>query len=367
MVHIYTHPYRGNFGGGLQAYALLQAIQQLGANADIIENISYCNYIADYNPSLRDRYRLLKWTIKLILGKMSYLPSIFTHRKAHLFKKKFMRMAECSKVAPQDAFIVGSDQVWRALYTRNLGGVSKYFLDFATVEQRQRSFAYAASFGSDQWEGTAEETDTCRQLIQDFKALSVRESSGIQLCATVFGREAVQMPDPTFLLQASDYNKLIQKSRTRAPKQKYIAAYVLDPNPDIRVALEKAAHEQNLYVQHLMPNIDAKSIRDRFPISIPQWLRYIRDAEYVVTDSFHGCVFSIILNKPFVCVGNEARGTARFNTLFKTFGLQQHLVHTISSKTLQKPETTGKDWENINAILASERDRGLCFLRQNLN
>ena len=175
------------------------------------------------------------------------------------------------------------------------------------------------------------------------------------------------MPDPTFLLQASDYDKLIKKSRTRKPKQKYIAKYILDSRPDICETLPQAALKQNLHIQDLMPNAKAKNIRVRFPFSIPQWLRYIRDAEYVVTDSFHGCVFSIILNKPFVCVGNEARGTARFDTLFETFGLQRHLVHTISSKTLQKPATSGKDWENINAILASERDRGLCFLRQNLN
>ena len=367
MVHILTHPYLGNFGGGLQAYALQQTVTKLGFESNIIEYIPSHIQKAYFRSLFRNIYELSKACAKLVLNKDVHNTPCIKFATVKHFKKHFLTLNDISNVKPDDSFIVGSDQVWRAIYARMLGGVPKYFLDFATPKQRQRSFAYAASFGTDEWEGSSEETEECMQLIRDFKSVSVRETSGIQLCKDIFSIDAVQMPDPTILLQASEYSKLINASLTRLPKQPYIAKYILDETPDIRCLIEETAKSQKLFVQNLLPNGKAKKISDRFPISIPQWLRYIRDAEYVVTDSFHGCVFSIILNKPFVCVSNVARGTARFDTLFEIFGLQQHLVHTISSNTLQKPATTDTDWKKINAILSFERNRGLCFLRQNLN
>lgn len=97
-----------------------------------------------------------------------------------------------------------------------------------------------------------------------------------------------------------------------------------------------------------------------------QWLRYLRDCDAVVTDSFHGCVFSIIYNKPFVCLGNEGRGSTRFDTLFQVFGLEDRLVTSRDPekvlRVLQKPI----DWERVNAIHEAERQRGLDFLKSNL-
>lgn len=367
MVHILTHPYLGNFGGGLQAYALQQTVTKLGFESNIIEYIPSHIQKAYFRSLFRNIYELSKACAKLVLNKDVHNTPCIRFATVKHFKKHFLKLNNTSNVKPDDSFIVGSDQVWRAVYARMLGGVPKYFLDFATPKQRQRSFAYAASFGTDEWEGSSEETEECIQLIRDFKSVSVRETSGIQLCKDIFSRDATRMPDPTMLLQASEYSNLINSSRTRLPKQPYIAKYILDETPDIRYIIEKTAKSQKLFVQNLLPNGKAKKIADRFPISIPQWLRYIRDAEYVVTDSFHGCVFCIIFNKPFVCIGNESRGNSRFATLMNTFDLQKRLISAPTTKKLEHLISTNIDWENVNATLKSEQKKGINYILTNLS
>lgn len=242
-----------------------------------------------------------------------------------------------------------------------------FFLDFATREQRKRSISYAASFGSDEWEGTPEETEECGRLLREFKAVSVREHSGVKICKEVFGVDAVQMPDPTLLLHTSDYEKIIDSEKTWLPESKYVAAYVLDETAGKSELLQESAGALNWQLQHLMPHATAKKRRDRFPISVPQWLRLIRDCEYFITDSFHGCVFAIIYNKPFVCLGNEGRGNARFDTLLDTFGLEDRMLTNATPEEIYRGLHTPIDWERVYAIHDAERERGINFLKENLS
>ena len=127
-------------------------------------------------------------------------------------------------------------------------------------------------------------------------------------------------------------------------------------------------YAQGLHVtlQHLLPHAGAAQRRDRFAHTVGQWLRLIRDAEYFITDSFHGCAFAIIFNKPFVCLGNEKRGAARFDSLLGTFGLKDRLVTRPEHDTVLRILNTPVDWEQVNAIRRSEQARALEFLRHNL-
>ena len=366
MLHIITHPLIGNFGGVLQAYALQHAINSVGFEAKVCETIPDFARNEYYSPGKRLKWLQLKECTKLTLGRMSYVPSFLKRKRVKCFKERFMIMSDKNDIKREDTFIVGSDQVWRLQYTRTYGDAKHFFLDFATKAQRQRSIAYAASFGTDEWEGSPEETASCRELLNDFKAISVREQSGISLCHDVFGVQAVQMPDPTLLLPAEEYGTLIKKSHTWHPAKQYMAAYVLDPSPEKQRLLQETAHGQGLYLQELMPHVNAEKIRDRFPMSPPQWLRSIRDCECLVTDSFHGCVFSIIFNRPFVCLGNAERGSSRFDTLLSTFGLEERILTTPTPQTVARLLATPIDWEKVNEKIAAERARGLLFLQQHL-
>ena len=170
---ILTHPLTGNYGGLLQAHALYTIINKLGFQAYIYR------YQADDQPmGLKAQWRYFKRHIKYCIGKCNEPHTVWRRLEiARIFlkRKRFFNERNLTRIPQEAAFVVGSDQVWRAIFCRMMKHPAYYFLDFASVEQRRRSIAYAASFGIDEWEGTPEETAECARLLQDFKAVSVRE------------------------------------------------------------------------------------------------------------------------------------------------------------------------------------------------
>lgn len=373
---IVTLPIHGNYGGMLQAYALRSVCSTTFLDS---ETNLYNTHYAYCHKRHEDLFTHLCNQLKLYIGRLYLLclPSpvvLYTERKATslaLAKEFYCKNCLRSKLGKEidfsksDAFIVGSDQVWRKCYTLDLL-YKLYGLGFATRGQRQRSISYAASFGTDEWEGTPEETKRFGELLRQFKAVSVREFSGVRICKEVFGVDAVQMPDPTLLATLEDYERVINSEKTRVPKAPYFASYVLDDSTEASQLLGDVEKGTGLYHQRLLPKSTARKRWDRFYCTVAQWLRYLRDCDAVVTDSFHGCVFSIIYNKPFVCLGNEGRGSARFDTLFQVFGLENRLVASRDPEEVLRVLRQPIDWQRVNAIHEAERQRGLDFLRSNL-
>lgn len=361
---ILTHPLTGNYGGILQAYACYTVLDALACNPYIYR------YIPDDAPAKSFSY--LKYygsCLKFAIGMGRKANPDW--RRWFIANKFTENMRSYSEPFPSvlDAeirYLVGSDQVWRAVYCRKIKSTPYFFLDFATELQRKNSITYAASFGVDEWEGTPEETEICKKLLSDFKAVSVREDSGVGICKEVFGIDAVQMPDPTLLLHKQDYDTIIERNKTWACSRPWLAAYVLDESPTISHLLTECAKDMNLSLQSLRPNPDAVKLRDRLAVTVPQWLRLIRDSDFFITDSFHGCVFAIILNKPFACLGNANRGNARFESLLGQFGLTNRMLCNPSPGEILSLASTPIDWSAVNEILATERTRGINFLRRNL-
>ena len=374
MYKILAHQLYNNYGGILQAFALQKTVESLDYS---VLNIDYLpRYLADVTKiaGKREKLRLWKHFANKYLGKRAgaISPGVEQYLFAP-FKTLFMSIwhldderQQLSKTVNDKGFIVGSDQVWRGIYARGIENLPFFFLSFATQEQRRRSFAYAASFGTDEWEGTPDETEECARLIKDFKAVSVREHSGIRICREVFGVDAVQMPDPTLLLEPEDYSRLIRRWWTRRLHTPSMAVYLLDETEEKNQLSQAVAEQAGLYPQQLTAHGDAPRAMDRIPLSIPQWLRCIRDAECVLTDSFHGCVFAIIFNKPFVCLGNESRGAARFDSLLGTFDLQNRLLINPTPEQVTECMNSPIDWERVNSIRSSEKQRALQFLQENL-
>lgn len=359
---ILTHPLTGNYGGLLQAFASYTVLNNLGCNA----------YIYRYQPDdfPVKSFSWLKYygsLLKLILGKKGSLVwrSLYIANK-FAGRMKFVREPQVAFTDDDIRYYVGSDQVWRATYCRKMRSPEYYFLNFATAAQRRKSIAYAASFGVDEWEGNEAETSVCAKLVQEFKAVSVREDSGVGICRKAFGVDAVQMPDPTLILERGEYENIINKARTRANKSPWLSTYILDESPEIVRLVHDCSDAMKLFHQALLPNRAADRWQDRIALTVPQWLRFIRDSEYFVTDSFHGCVFAIIFNKPFVCLGNEQRGSARFKSLLGTFGLTGRLLTNPSPEEMQRVLSTPIDWLRVNEIRAAERARAIAFLVDNL-
>lgn len=242
-----------------------------------------------------------------------------------------------------DAIIVGSDQVWRPYYSPCQ---PNYFLDFLSDDSKIKRISYAASFGGDEWNWSEKLTRRCRDLLKKFDAVSVREQSGIRLCKEHFGVDAVQVLDPTMLLDKEDYLSIIIPRKERRGQ---LFSYVLDKSEYKQNIISQVAQKTGMKVFESMPELDSSTYNlygdiDKavFP-PVEDWLSAFNEADMVVTDSFHGTVFSILFNKPFWVIGNEGRGMARFKTLLSMFGLEDRMI-----TSTERDFSAQIDWEEVN-------------------
>lgn len=358
-IGIVTQQLYNNYGAFLQTYALQKMLQRLNFEPVTI----------DYQFRLPYYRCLLSW-VKTLVNRLVGKKRVFIRNHQYQrtgcfsdFADKHLKLTEIvHRYHPQlvhryefDAVISGSDQVWRCAYNYYMADMFLRFVKTKSVKK----IAYAASFGCSYWDGGKRLAKKCATYARKLDAISVRENSGIQICRDLFGVTAVQMPDPTLLATVEDYETVIDSDPTDVPCGNYFASYVLDSSASIQSLISEL--QNNLK----MPGVQLISDR-REPVSIAQWLRSVRDCDYFVTDSFHGCVFAIIYNKPFVCLGNEGRGSARFDTLLGIFGLEGRMCTSAAPEEVRRVLDTPIDWERVNAIHDSERERGINFLKENL-
>ena len=256
-----------------------------------------------------------------------------------------------SQLPEYDIYIVGSDQVWRPKYSPCL---TNFYLDFLGQKDVKR-IAYAASFGVDEWETDPKTTEIIRPLIKKFDKITVREKAAVKLCRDYLDVDAELMPDPTLLLTKEDYLSLADKGVSLKPGDKYIACYILDENEDERAFIDRISTDKELPIKNLgsFNWTDGKE-------SIEQWISDIANAEFVITDSFHGTVFSLIFQKDFVAIQNTSRGVSRLISLLEELGLLDHLVESNSLST--HFFATPVNYRIVSEKLEHKRIKGLCFL-----
>ena len=194
-----------------------------------------------------------------------------------------------------DVFIVGSDQVWNPLF--NNGRDPSYFLQFGSLETKR--VAYAASFGV----STLEEQDVKRmkEWLKSFSAISVRETTGLRLLTSIGILGAQHVVDPVFLLSPKDWNILIQDGTS--PALDYVLVYNLGQvDESIKSCAQELARKHNLSILSIEDSTKIKYadkiVESAGPI---EFVRYIKAARYVVTNSFHATAFSLKFNVP-LCV-----------------------------------------------------------------
>lgn len=363
-IGILTQPLHNNYGGLLQAYALQKFLKDQG------HDVLTVDFACNRKPRL--------WGLKGIAINMirKYLlcrpiASIFPDQQKRViaqhtnrFRAEHIRTTQpitCLnefdfvKKYQFDAFVVGSDQVWRPAYSP---GMPSFFLEFLGDDKNTLRIAYAASFGIDNC-AEFSENDLARYgtLLKKFHAVSVREDSAVKLCQDHFGVMATHVIDPTLLLNKGDYCALIESDKIPAFTGNMMV-YVLDKAPEKQLIIDRVARVRGLKPYSVMPD----EIDGVYP-SVTQWLRGFMDAEYVVTDSFHGVVFSIIFNKPFIAIGNHDRGLARFTSILKKFSLENRLVFSMEDLTLDKINEN-IDFSTINKIKKSEQTLAAHFLHQ---
>ena len=364
-IGILTLPLHTNYGGILQAYALQTVLERMGHEVHVIEKKRRPLSIPIQNMPFCYGKRI----VKNIIGRKF---PIFYEQKYNReqpiirqntdkFIKKYIHIAEYDdfsdiKESEYDAIVVGSDQVWRPKYF-GLNQIENAYLKFAEGWNIKR-IAYAASFGTDEWEYTPKQTEECGRLLRMFDVVSVREDSAVNLCKKHFGVEAQHVLDPTMLLNREDYIKLFEVADT--PKSKgNLLYYILDETEEKKALIKRIADEKGLILFNVKSQSDDinSPVSDRIQPPLEQWLRGFYDAEFVVTDSFHACVFSILFNKPFLAVGNTERGMSRFKSLLGSFKLENCFVTSHESFSFDE----NINWCEVNERLHTKVDASTIF------
>ncbi len=367
-IAILTLPLDRNYGGILQCYALQFILESMGHEVKVLSKPRYGRfYFLIWFLSVCKR--LLK---RCFLGKKISIfkaPHEIVRKNIDLFINqyihKYVKRQWSTHIAEKfDAIIVGSDQIWRPEY---FSPIEEAFLSFAGEVPIKR-ISYAASFGVDKCEYDELQLKICSQLLQRFNAVSVREYSGIEICRKYFRVNAVQVLDPTLLLTTDNYKELIERRNTR-PSSGNLLVYILDETPEKKKIVEMLATEKGLVPFYINVNTEDENIplEKRVKISIEQWLRSFSDASLVVTDSFHGCVFSVIFKRQFIAIGNEERGLSRFYSLLNLCSLNNRLI--FSSKdygTYRSLLSEPINYDKVYEKLRIERKRSVDFIKEAL-
>lgn len=289
-------------------------------------------------------------------------------RRHFLLSSEYYGRREWTEIQDNcDAFVVGSDQVWNSKFAEGAHWGNYFQLDF--VRDDKKKISYASSFGQ---RGLEPRTEEDKRLYRRFQHISVREAFGVESCRELYGMDAEQVVDPVFLLKDMEYDALIRQWNAEIPDQEeepYIVAYLLSPTVEKRKFCEKLQERlDGMKIVYIIDN--AMEVRDwgrhvlnfenvRVDLDVEEWLCYLRKADYVVTDSFHGTCFSIIFHKTFLSIVN--RQTDRFQFFESLPG--------ISDRILQKADVAMTDtmfeeihYDVVDEKLGQERERSQKWL-----
>lgn len=349
--------YGRNYGSISTYFALKTVVEQLGYSTVMIENpLNSDSLDIDSLPMshprrfARDHYTI---TPRFRLSEMAKLNDV------------------CS------AFLLGSDQMWN--YGLSRAYKESYFLDFAA--DNRVKIAYATSFGKAPYNGPADYKPTIRRCLSRFTGLSVRDDFSLRILKEELNLEGEQVLDPVFLCPRSAYEGLISELEP-LPYENYIFAYILDPNPEIGQSLRQVMDRSGKRIVIAFDeSSDKAEMLRRLEIAderlivlndppVNHWMACYRNADFVLTDSFHGACFSVIFQRPFLVLKNNKRGGGRFDCLLGTLGLLDRMC--------DRPEALGErfsaiadqpeiDYAAVEENIRPERERGLQWLRSKLS
>lgn len=375
-IGILTLPLHTNYGGILQAYALQTVLERMGHEVVVFDSplrkfkLPIWKKPLCYSKRIIKRYILQDKCTLINKEKIDFEKERYFRKNTQPFinahiHRYVVRKLEDIKKDDIDAIVVGSDQIWRILYFKSMWFTKRAanaFLAF-TAGWNIKRIAYAASFGNNNPEIPEGEIEDCRKAVSLFNAVSVREESGVKICKELFGIDAQWVLDPTMLLSSDDYIKLIGGNMGQSRTTGTLMSYVLDENSDVSDLRATIAKEKNLRIN--ITNIAVNGIEQNDLVAQPpveNWLQSFLDADFVINDSFHACVFSILFHKQFIVYGNKERGMERFTSLLSMFGLEDRLV-TSSSEYQTLPDI---DYTNVDTILNEKRQEAIAFLNSNL-
>lgn len=351
-----------NYGAVLQCYALQETLKQIGHDVEVI----------DYRPqylltsySIFNKYRILSKNpilmIRFFIREMLLLPvrikryhafNEFIETKLNLSHRIMKRDIPSS----YDIYIMGSDQIWNPKITQGFDSVYFGYFDFHKGEKKYIS--YAASMEANLFD--TKSTQFYVKALNNFDALSVRETRLAELLQPLTTKKIEIVLDPTLLANRNIWNRIALEPSI---KRKYVLMYQVRCNENTLRIANNIANQIGAVVIEIMSYPTRHFSKKQLPWSSPEeFLGLIKNAACVVTTSFHGTAFSIIFNRPFYCIQLDDGWDTRSLSLLKTIGLCDRMI-----KKSETPKFTEIDYNGeINKCLFQLRENSLHYLMNNV-
>lgn len=355
-----------NYGNRLQNYAVEQILLELGAKevSTYVITVSedHMLSIGALRKLIPARlYTLYDFISEVLSGKMVMERSEqfknFNHDYIHvkkIFAKSYKELCRNKEIQEKDFFIVGSDQVWNPGLTM---GVDQYFLKFVPYEKR---IALCASIGSKELK--KQYIELFKQGIDGMKYISVREEAAKDIIKQ-FSNQAVDLfLDPTFLITIEKWYALIKKPACPIPP-KYILSFFLNKEPQTSIHLcQNKIHCDIVYLNN-------KNYEYFYALGPSEFLYMIKNAEMILTDSFHATVFSILFHKQFYVYPRKQKDPqymfTRFDTLLTKFSLSDRVQDRDNFK--EKTQISEKQYYEIDDMIKTEQEKVRIILNKVFN
>lgn len=355
-----------NYGATLQIYALKKTLEKLGADVSVIDYRVISSEYSNFS---------LKNTIKSVGYPRAFVKFVYYHivakknvkvknEKFEEFKnenfkltKHFNSIEEFVNENNFDIVICGSDQIWNPEITNGFDRMM--FCDF--YSNKIGKYSYAASVGDVNLISNEEKKIEFLKLIKNFNSIAVREEDLANFISQNSALNPLVTLDPTLLLDAEEYKSV---ENTYKSKEKYILVYQLARYPRLMQVAQLLAKEENLKIVEIINNPYVLPFNKNmlFSASPSEFLNLINNAEYVITNSFHGTAFSIIYKKNFYTVASRTRNSRIINIL-NTLGLSNRLLYENQEAFSKNPI----DYNKVAILLARERQKSLNYLNNIVN
>lgn len=338
--------YWGNYGSLLNGYATFQLLKNFG--------LSPLNIVTPHNEFEPHAKK--------------FMDAVYTEDEMSPVLP-FEKVSEYNKVC--DIFLSGSDQIWN-YYSYNVRFRKYFFLDFADDDKKKISFS--TSFGSYENKESEDLRAEFEYLLKRYSSVSVREEAGVEICKERYNVDAVQVMEPVFDIDTKYYYDIASMSEYNETEP-YMLTYILDPTPQKREAIQwyseklgiKAINILDGFSQGYEDNKNLLNLPNTLPnIWCADFLKYFINADFVITDSFHGTAFSVIFNKPFIALGNIDRGMSRFEALLSKINLLDRFVPDAKNIPLEEHLLNPVDFEYANSVIEKERERTVKWLENAL-
>ncbi|MCI5660122.1 MAG: polysaccharide pyruvyl transferase family protein [Clostridium sp.] len=346
-----------NYGNRLQNYAVEQVLISLGRQVNTWTQYHY------YAPDLLHK---CWYVVKCILKKSNYLYT----RRSMRFSHFDHRILHCVCASAQDTrnydyLVYGSDQIWNPQYVLADDDSAAFFL--GENVPKKKKIAYSASIGT-----TDMPIDISNRFcsgVRDFRSISVREEQAANMICELTGRKVPITIDPTLMLGAADWGRIEKKPRYVRKNERILLTYFLGDLSPARKAFVDAVAQQFGLRMVALQNEWAKDIPDPavYATTPDEFIWLVHHCQLMLTDSFHGSVFSILFDKPFRCFGREESGVAdmssRMDTLFGKFGIGDWCRGSVQE---DPDHIFYKDYASVPAVLERERQFALDYLKNAL-